>query len=91
MFLFGGLLGGVALGAVWTSTRPLLITLSPKKEIGQFFGFSELAGKFSGILGPIIYGYLANSYSDKTAILSLAVFFVLGMISLTFVPDRQSK
>jgi UMF1 family MFS transporter len=88
MFVFGGLLGGVALGAVWTSTRPLLITLSPKKELGQFFGFSELAGKFSGILGPIIYGYLSNTYSDKAAILSLAVFFVLGLISLCFVPER---
>jgi len=91
MFVLGGLLGGVALGAVWTSTRPLLITLSPKKELGQFFGFSELAGKFSGILGPIIYGYLATAYSDKAALVSLAVFFVLGLISLHFVPDKRNK
>jgi len=91
MFVFGGLLGGVALGAVWTSTRPLLISLSPKKDIGQFFGFSELAGKFSGIMGPIIYGYLANAYSDKAALVSLAVFFVLGLISLHFVPDKKNE
>ncbi len=88
-FVFAGLLGGVALGAVWTSARPLLISLSPKKEIGQFFGFSELADKFSGVLGPIVYGYLAHTYSDHAAILSLFGFFILGLIALHFVPDRR--
>jgi UMF1 family MFS transporter len=91
MFVFAGILGGIALGAVWTSTRPLLISLSPKKGVGQFFGFSELADKFSGILGPIVYGYLANAYSDKAALIALFAFFIAGLISLTFVPDRRVK
>jgi len=90
MFIFAGLLGGVALGAVWTSSRPLLISLSPKKGIGQFFGFSELADKFSGILGPIVYGYLAHVYTDQVAIGSLFVFFILGLIALRFVPDKRN-
>lgn len=90
MFVFAGLLGGVALGAVWTSSRPLLISLSPKKSIGQFFGFSELADKFSGILGPIIYGYLAYTYSDQAAILALFGFFIAGLIALHFVPDVRN-
>lgn len=89
MFVIAGLLGGVALGAVWTSSRPLLISLSPKREVGQFFGFSELADKFSGVLGPIVYGYLANAYSDQAAIASLAAFFIIGMVALRFVPDRR--
>jgi UMF1 family MFS transporter len=89
MFVFAGLLGGVALGAVWTSSRPLLISLSPKRGVGQFFGFSELADKFSGVLGPIVYGYLAHTYSDQVAILSLFGFFILGLIALRFVPDRR--
>ncbi len=92
MFVFAGLLGGVAMGAVWTASRPLLISLSPKKGIGQFFGFSELANKFSGVLGPIVYGFLANAYGDRMAIISLFVFFIVGMISLCFVPDvRDGK
>jgi UMF1 family MFS transporter len=91
MFVFAGLLGGVALGAVWTSSRPLLISLSPKKGIGQFFGFSELADKFSGILGPILYGFLAHNYGDKIGILSLSIFFILGMLALQFVPDTHKK
>ena len=90
MFVFAGLLGGVALGAVWTSSRPLLIALSPKKGVGQFFGFSELADKFSGVLGPILYGYLAHTYSDQIAVLSLSLFFIIGLIALRFVPDRRN-
>jgi UMF1 family MFS transporter len=91
MFVFAGLLGGVALGAVWTSSRPLLISLSPKKGVGQFFGFSELADKFSGVLGPIVYGYLAHAYNDKVAIVSLFVFFIIGLASLSFVPDKRNS
>lgn len=91
MFVFAGLLGGVALGAVWTSVRPLLISLSPKKTVGQFFGFSELADKFSGVLGPIVYGYLAHVHSDQAGILALFVFFILGLVSLQFVPNHVVK
>lgn len=90
VFVIAGLLGGVALGAVWTSSRPLLISLSPKKGVGQFFGFSELADKFSGVLGPIIYGYLAHTYSDQIAVLSLSLFFIIGLIALRFVPDVRN-
>ncbi len=91
MFLLAGVLGGAAMGAVWTSSRPLLIAISPKKGVGQFFGFSELANKFSGVLGPIVYGYLAYTYTDRLAVLSLLVFFVLGLIALKFVPDRRNS
>jgi UMF1 family MFS transporter len=90
MFVFAGLLGGVALGAVWTCSRPLLISLSPKKGVGQFFGFSELADKFSGVLGPVVYGYLAHTYGDKFGVVSLSVFFILGLVALHFVPDRRN-
>jgi UMF1 family MFS transporter len=90
MFVFAGLLGGVALGAVWTSSRPLLISLSPKKGVGQFFGFSELADKFSGVLGPILYGYLAHAYGDKFGLLSLSAFFIIGLVCLHFVPDKRN-
>ncbi len=88
-FFIAGIIGGIALGTVWTAMRPLTIHLSPKKNIGQFFGFMELTGKFSGVLGPIIFGFLATNFNYKAAILSLLVFFILGLISLWFVPNKQ--
>ena len=87
-FVFVGMLGGIALGAVWTSSRPMLISLSPKHNVGQFFGYTELADKFSGILGPIIFGALASWYSYSLALTSLLVFFVVGFFVLQKVPER---
>lgn len=88
-FLFAGSLGGIALGAVWTCIRPQLILLSPRKDVGQFFGFAELADKFSGVLGPIVFGLLASNYSYTSALSSLLVFFVVGFVLLLNVPGRR--
>lgn len=88
-FVVAGVLGGIALGAVWTCSRPLLVSLSPRKDVGQFFGFSELASKFSGMLGPPIFGWLKVSSGYPAALLSLAIFFVLGLIFLQNVPTRS--
>ena len=81
-FLIGGILGGIALGTVWTAMRPLLLQIAPKKKTGQFFGFMELSDKFSGVIGPIIFGFLVVRANYSIAIISLIVFFVLGLITL---------
>ncbi len=81
-FIIAGILGGVALGIVWTAMRPLLVELSPKRKIGQFFGFLELSGKFSGVIGPIVFGYLVVASGYKAALLSLLLFFGLGLAIL---------
>jgi UMF1 family MFS transporter len=90
-FTIAGLIGGVALGAVWTTSRPLLISISPRESVGQFFGFSELSSKFSGILGPPIFGWLKVVSGYQAALLSLIVFFVLGLIFLIFVPNDAKE
>jgi UMF1 family MFS transporter len=87
-FIIGGVLGGVALGSVWTSMRPLLLEIAPKKKEGQFFGFMELSDKFSGVIGPIIFGFLAVRTGYFWAILSLLIFFILGLLALYKVKAR---
>src|SRR3989344_5353590 len=86
MFVFAGMLGGAALGTVWTAQRPKLLSLVKEADIGQFFGFLELTNKFSGILGPIVFGFLAHKVSYPAALISLIVFFALGLLSLRGVP-----
>lgn len=88
-FFVAGILGGIALGTVWTAMRPLTIQLSPAKDIGQFFGFLELTGKFSGVVGPIVFGFLSTRFNYQYAILSLIMFFIAGLILLWFVPGRK--
>ena len=81
-FVAAGILGGVALGTVWTAMRPLTVHLSPKKNMGQFFGYMELTDKFSGIVGPIVFGYLAANVSYSAALVSLFFFFAAGLLAL---------
>ncbi len=89
MFIVAGFLGGAALGTVWTAQRPKLIEMVAHAKVGQFFGFLELADKFSGVLGPIIFGALARFVSYQAALLSLVVFFGLGLYFLRKVPERM--
>ena len=50
---------GVFLGAVWTSSRPLLNTLVPEEKLGQFYGIYSLCSKAAATIGPLIWGVVA--------------------------------
>jgi MFS transporter, UMF1 family len=78
VFIFAGLLGGVAWGAFMTCARPLLLEISPKNKVAEFFGFSELANKFSGIIGPIAFSILVVFWNYSAALLLLLLFFIVG-------------
>lgn len=82
MFVVAGVIGGFALGMVWTAQRPLLLQMVARSKVGQFFGFLELSSKFSGIVGPIVFGALASFVNYRVAMLSLIVFFALGLFFL---------
>jgi UMF1 family MFS transporter len=98
-FLIAGLLLGSGLGGVWTSDRVFMLRLSPPERIGEFFGLYGLAGKFSAVTGPILYGtivsVLLNAGWGKGAyqvgILSFLVLMVIGILFLRGVPDRPTE
>lgn len=86
-FVLIGSLGGIALGMFMTASRPKLVELVPKENIGEYFGFFELADKFAGVSGPIVFGLLVVKYGYTAGILSLLVFFILGILFLLKVPE----
>jgi len=98
-FLVGGVLLGAGLGGVWTSDRVFMLRLSPPDKVGEFFGLYGLAGKFSAVTGPILYGSivstLLNAGWDKTAyqvgIFSFLILLVIGVALLRGVPDRKTE
>ena len=79
--IIGGI-GGAALGMVWTAQRPKLLSLIQGKKPGQYFGFLELANKFSGVIGPLVFGAAVRFANYTVALLSLVVFFIIGLILL---------
>ena len=87
-FIIAGCLGGAALGAIWTLNRPMLVHLSPKHKVAEFFGFQGLTEKFSGLIGPMLFGFVVVKAGYQPALMVLMVFFILGLGIMYFVPNK---
>jgi UMF1 family MFS transporter len=98
-FLIAGVLLGSGLGGVWTSDRVYMLRLSPPEKVGQFFGLYGLAGKFSAVTGPVLYGVIVStlltagwgSAAYQAGILSFLVLMLIGIWLLRGVPDRPTE
>ena len=98
-FLLAGILLGSGLGGVWTSDRVFMLRLSPPDKIGEFFGLYGLAGKFSAVTGPILYGATVATLLDagwgpaayQVGIFTFLILMVIGVALLRGVPDRKTE
>ncbi len=81
-FVVTGIVGGALLGAIWTITRPLLISITPAHKVSELLGYQGLTEKFSGILGPVLYGYIATAFGFRPAVIVIIVLFLAGAIVL---------
>jgi UMF1 family MFS transporter len=77
---------GLVQGGVQSLSRSLFARLIPPAKSGEYFGFYNMLGKFSSILGPVLAGTVALvSGSQRVAILSIVLLFVSGLSLLTRV------
>src|SRR5574337_25882 len=83
-FYFLAAVAGSGLGAIQAASRTFMATLIPKGREGEVFGCYAICGKTASILGPLVFG--AVSYilagNQRAAILTVGVFFVMGLILL---------
>lgn len=83
---------GLVLGGVQALSRSLYATMIPEAAAAEFFGFFSVFSKFSAIWGPLLFAVISGvTGSGRPAILSIAVFFVLGgaLLSLVDVAAAQ--
>ncbi|MEI8135342.1 MAG: MFS transporter [bacterium] len=74
---------GLALGSSQSASRSMMATLTPKEHTAEFFGFYDgFCGKASAVIGPLVFGILSANFGQRQAILSLAVFFVVGLVMM---------
>jgi len=77
---------GMVMGGTQALSRSLFSTMIPRHKSSEFFGFFGVFDKFAGILGPALFGaVIAATGSGREAILTLVVFFVLGIVILARV------
>ena len=62
--------------------------LTPFDKKTEFFGFYSFFGKSSAILGPLVFGLVSFvTGAQRLAILTIGIFFIAGIIVLSFVED----
>ena len=83
---------GVAMGSSQSASRSLMALLTPKSREAEFFGFYDgLCGKASAVIGPILYGLIADLTGERVAALAIGVFFVAGLILLQGVQEPPAS
>ncbi|MFC2082367.1 MFS transporter, partial [Bacteroidota bacterium] len=89
-FYVVGLLAGSVLGATQSTSRSLMSKLTPAEKKTEFFGFYSLFGKSSAIVGPLVFGIVSYlTESQRIAILTVGIFFIIGLLVLSFVEDEK--
>jgi UMF1 family MFS transporter len=92
VFYAVALAAGIAIGSSQSASRSLMALLTPKEHEAEFFGFYDgLCGKASAVIGPLVYGLVADLTNQRAAALAIGLFFVAGLTLLQRVPDRRAE
>jgi UMF1 family MFS transporter len=86
-------LAGFSLGGIYTSDRTLLIGLAPPQLLGQFYGLYGMSGRLAGLLGPLIWGFVADvlGLGRPTALVVLLALGIVGILLLRGLPTTTSR
>ncbi len=86
-----GIAVGFVLGGSQAISRSLYGTMIPAKKSAEFFGFYSVFEKFSAIWGPFVFGIIRQiTGTSRLAILSLVSFFIIGIVLLCLVREKNN-
>lgn len=87
-FYVVGLIAGAAMGSSQSTSRSMMSKLTPPERKTEFFGFYSFFGKSSAVIGPLVFGLVSFISGDqRLAIISIGLFFIVGLLILTQVKD----
>ena len=80
-------------GGIQALSRSMFARMIPKDKSAEFFGFYNIFGKFSTMLGPLIMGVVTHiTHDSRFGVLSILALFIGGGIILLFVePHKNSR
>jgi UMF1 family MFS transporter len=87
-----GVLVGFVLGGSQALSRSLYGSMIPEEASAEFFGFYTIFSKFSSIWGPLAFAVIRQvTGSSRLSTLSLIIFFISGLILLSFVNEDKAR
>jgi UMF1 family MFS transporter len=83
---------GVVQGGTQALSRSLFVTMLPRMQSAEFFGFFSTGEKFAGVIGPVIFGLIGQlTGSSRWGIVSVTLLFVSGAILLWRVDEEEGR
>jgi UMF1 family MFS transporter len=82
---------GLVIGTTPALARAIISTyLESRKDATEIFGFNSMASRTSSVFGPLLFGVVSTlCHSKKIGLLSLTIFFSLGLILLFYQKKRE--
>ena len=88
-FMAIGVVAGLALGSLQSAGRAVVSMLTPPGRSGEFFGCWGFFGKLAALIGPLVFGELASGFGYRTAIMTNAGFFLVGLAIVATLDLRK--
>jgi UMF1 family MFS transporter len=90
-FVLGAVVG-IVMGGSQALSRSFYGSMVPVEASAEFFGFYTVFSKFSSIWGPWVFAFIRQvTGTARLSILSLIVFFLLGLVLLYFVDEDKAR
>lgn len=91
LFWVAAVIAGLCMGSSQSAGRAIVGLLAPVARRAEFFGLWTFATRASVIVGPLTYGLITwlTGGNHRIAILSTAIFFVLGLLLLSRVNTER--
>ncbi|WP_088808952.1 MULTISPECIES: MFS transporter [unclassified Listeria] len=81
---------GTSQGGIQALSRSFFGKIIPKERSNEFYGFYNIFGKFSAIIGPALMGIITQLTGNTSyGVASLIVLFLIGGILFLFVREER--
>jgi UMF1 family MFS transporter len=83
---------GCVQGGTQALSRSLFGSLIPRSRSAEFYSFYDVSSKFAGIIGPAVFGLVAQlTGSSRLGVVALVIFFLAGGFILLTVDEERGR
>jgi UMF1 family MFS transporter len=83
---------GTAQGGIQALSRSFFGKLVPPESANEFFGFYDIFGKFSAVLGPFLFGLVWDATQKSyLGVIPVLLMFIIGGGLFLMVPKKIDK